>query len=59
MKIKIAMLMGKKSKQRARKTQIIKNHQAVFSSLVVNKDFGCHHLSWWINQNKQTHARAL
>lgn len=54
------MLMKKKIKTKGKKNTI-KIIRQFLSSLVVpvNKDFGCHYLSWQINQNKKNHMPEL
>lgn len=54
------MLMKKKIKTKGKKNTI-KIIRQFLSSLVVpvNKDFGCHYLSWQINQNKKKHMPEL
>lgn len=49
------MLMKKNQNKGQEKHKLIKIIRQFLSSLVVpiNKDFGCHYLSWQINQNKK------
>lgn len=55
------MLMKKNQNKGQEKHKLIKIIRQLLSSLVVpvNKDFGCHYLSWQINQNKKNHMPEL